>query len=116
MPRSIDADFTIDRGRLSVPDQQTYVAQRAAQHLRFLHGESFLYPSLGLNYYQDLFVGPMAPELAAQVLIDSLLNAIPEITNVETLEIELPRETRRLRIRFQVSTIYGDFELATETL
>ena len=115
MPRSIDADFTIDRGRLSVPDQQTYVAQRAAQHLRFLHGESFLYPSLGLNYYQDLFGGPMAPELAAQVLIDSLLSNIPEIVDVTVLEIELPRETRRLRIRFQVDTIYGDFEMETET-
>ena len=92
-----------------------YVVQRAEQHLRFLHGESFLYPEQGINYYQRLFGGPMAPELAAQVLIDSLRSGIPEITEVRTLEIELPTETRRLRLRFEVDTIYGSFEMDAGT-
>ena len=114
MPTTIDADFTIERGRLTTRRDVQYVAQRAAQHLRFLNGESFLYPSQGIEYYQTLFGGPLSGDAAAQVLATSLQNAIPEITRVDVLTVELPQETRRLRLRFGVATIYGDFEMPFE--
>ena len=58
MPRSIDNDLAVgSNGRLMVPTQLEYVAQRARQRVRFILGESFRRPDEGIPYFTEPVIG-----------------------------------------------------------
>ena len=116
MPRSIDAQFTVEpSGALKIPTDLEYVAQRAVQRLRFLLGESFRRPDEGIPYFQDPVIGSrLTPEMLNRILIDDLTTTIPEISGGSVLGNSLAQRTRHLAFRLALDTVFGPLALETE--
>ena len=95
-----DIDFRIVDGLASL-------RQRTVQAIRFRFGTWFLDNRRGLQY--DMIMGHGTTlELAASTLTETIrIEGADEITNITDVTVSLNAETREMRYRAVVQTIYG---------
>lgn len=102
-----DGDLALVDGDLQLVSGVEAIRQDAQLRLRFIRGEWFLDPTVGVPYFQDVFV--KNPDLARirAVLIDELRRT-PGIVEVPELTVTLDSATRRLTGTFRAVTSAGD--------
>jgi hypothetical protein len=90
------SDFDLE---FTTPFQLT--TQKIKQALSLFKGEWFLNANAGLPYYEEIF-GKNNSLARIETLYIRALQAIPEIVEIESFNIELDNVTRKLKIDFEV--------------
>lgn len=102
-----DGDLEVENGRLQLVSGLESIRQAATSRLRFVRGEWFLDPTIGVPYFAEVFV--KAPDLARLRLVFAAeLRATPGIRTVEDLSITFDRSTRSLEWRFRATSDLGE--------
>jgi hypothetical protein len=112
-------DVTFPAGLLRMTQDPVEAAVQGARiKLQFWRGEWFLDTTQGVPYVQDVFVKP-ANFAQLEALFRRILTSVPEIDAVPVLSLMLDRETRALRVDWEIrvgarvvtSADYGPFVL-----
>lgn len=90
---------------LSVDNSDQEIEQRIRQNLQFFLGEWFLDTTIGIPYFQMVFVKGVAPSLIEAVFKDAILETPGVSSLVEFRPIEYESSTRQLTVDFTVRTI-----------
>ena len=92
--------------RLGLADGLESVRQRVEQRLRFFRGEWFLDTRVGTPWFQFVLTRPFAEGVADAVLRQAI-QAVEGVLGVESTDIEVDREDRRLKWSAVISTEFG---------
>ena len=101
-----DGDLAFIDGDLALVSGLDAIRQDAACRLRFVRGEWFLAPSVGVEYHEAIFV--KAPDLArVRAIFRRELLATPGIVSVESVDVALDAGTRKLTGSFRATADTG---------
>jgi hypothetical protein len=100
-------DLLIQANDLVLNSGQTALEQDLASRLRTVRGEWFLDTSVGLPYFEDVFV--KKPNLNAfRTELRAAIEATPGVVEVTALDLKLDNSTRQLAITFNARTDLGE--------
>ena len=101
-----DGDLAFVAGDLAFVSGLDAIRQDAACRLRFVRGEWFLAPSVGVEYHEAFFT--KAPDLARiRAIYTRELLATPGIVSVQSVDVTLDANTRVLSGTFRATADTG---------
>ena len=109
----VDAGDDLDPAALVI-DGLDSVRQRVRQRLRFFRGEWFLDTTLGVPYFQNIFVRPATLELALSTLVDAIQD-VEDVVSVRDVTGDIDPETRRFTFVATVETAFGRMDVEEVT-
>lgn len=101
-----DGDFAIQSGDLVLVAGAAAIVQAVRIRLQFFKGEWYLDLAAGLPYYQSIFVKNPNVGVLQGIFRDEILNT-PGVSSVESLTLNLDRQTRKLTVQYTASTDVG---------
>lgn len=109
-----DGDIAIENNKFVLVVGRDEIRQRVIQNLKTFLGEWFLDITLGVPYYQLIFVKDVAGEIKNALLQDEILSTVG-ITGLTKFDgIDLDPETREGSVDFEARTSAGDISLIVE--
>lgn len=104
---SADHDLDLDLlGRASFVDGAERIAQQINTTLLAFMGEWFLDTSFGVPYFEDVLV--KSPDRASiEAIFRARIRAVPGVTQVQAMQLQMERQLRVLRVTYQADTAYG---------
>lgn len=93
---------------LTVHDSDEEIRQRLLQALRFFLEEWFLDNSLGIPYFQAIFVKGTPPDVIEAAFKDAILSTEGVVSLERFAPLDFNVSTRKLSVDFDVKTINGN--------
>lgn len=109
-----DHDLDVDLlGRTSFVDGADRIAQQVKVTLLAFMGEWFLDTTFGVPYLEDILV--KAPDRASiEGILRARIRAVPGVERVRTLDLQIERQQRFLRVAFDADTTAGRLQRIVE--
>ena len=106
-------DIALEAGQLSLNDGIESIRQHLQVRLRFFLGEWFLDQTVGVPYFQNVFVDRPRANVLTTVFKREIL-ATPGVIELEDFALSIDRATRTLSVSFKAKTDFGllDFSAA----
>jgi len=107
---SPDRDLDLDLlGRASFVEGADRIAQQINTTLLAFMGEWFLDTTFGVPYFEDILVkSPVRSGIEA--IFRARIRAVPGVTQVSAMQLQLERQLRVLRVTYQADTTFGRLE------
>ncbi|WP_454703461.1 hypothetical protein [Achromobacter pestifer] len=109
-----DHDLDVDLlGRASFVDGADRIAQQVKVTLLAFMGEWFLDTTFGVPYLEDILV--KAPDRASiEGILRARIRAVPGVERVRSLDLQIERQLRVLRVAFDADTTAGRLQRVVE--
>ena len=107
--KMIDGDTVIENGGTVYIEKKEAVRQRLMNKLRLDKGSWFLNKEIGFPWF-EIYNNKSVAERLIRSNAEDILKADPEVTKLTSLEISFDRAERKIKISFEVNTIYGTVE------
>lgn len=109
-----DHDLDVDLlGRASFVDGADRIAQQVKITLLAFMGEWFLDTTFGVPYLEDILV--KAPDRASiEGILRARIRAVPGVERVRSLDLQVERQQRVLRVAFDADTTAGRLQRVVE--
>jgi hypothetical protein len=106
-----DGDLLVVNNKLSLTIGRDAIRQHIQTSLRLFLGEWFLDTTLGVPYYQEIFVKQQTQETVASIM-KRAISRVPGFISFLTFNFDYNRDTREFFVSFSVETVEGiiDFE------
>jgi len=107
---SPDRDLDLDLlGRASFVEGADRIAQQINTTLLAFMGEWFLDTTFGVPYFEDILV--KSPDRSGiEAIFRARIRAVPGVTQVSAMQLQLERQLRVLRVTYQADTTFGRLE------
>jgi len=110
LKQSINGDLEFTNNALTIVDAENEVKQRLAQRLRTFFAEWFLDNTIGLPYYEDIFIKNPNAGLVEALLKTEIIDT-PGVLELLSFEIDIDKATRKLTVSFMVRATTGNVEV-----
>lgn len=100
-----DIDLTANDASFCIGSQE--VLQRVRQRLRCFKGEWYLNTSIGIDYFNDIFVANPNMTIITAIFKREIL-ATPGIIKLTAFSMSIDRVLRKLSITFSGTSVSGD--------
>jgi len=109
-----DHDLDLDLlGRTSFVDGADRIAQQVKVTLLFFLGEWFLDTTFGVPYLEKVLI--KAPDRAGiEGILRARIGAVPGVERVRSLDLQVERQQRALRVAFDADTTAGRLQRLVE--
>lgn len=106
----LTGDLAIESNKFVLIDGRQEIRQRLIHNLKTFLGEWFLDTTLGVPYFQIVFVKGASPALIADVLKSAILSTVgvTTLTRFEPLDLQ---PNRALIVDFSVKTTQGTIDI-----
>lgn len=101
-----DGDLVISGGRFVWLYGIDACKQRLELSLRLDLGSWFLNPDAGVDWW-GIYDAKYVSDRLIRSEVERVLNADPEVTGIESLDIGFDKATRKVTVSFELDTIYG---------
>ncbi len=89
------------------------VVQHVTTRLRFYKGEWFLNTDAGVDYFGKILIKPSNLALTESLIKNEIINT-PEVESLTSFEMSFDSVTRKLKIQFSASTVFGEIGFLDE--
>lgn len=113
-----NGDLLISNNRFSFTENNSdeEISQRLKQALKTFLAEWFLDSTIGIPYFQAVFVKGTPPEIIAGLFKDAIIAVQGVLTLTRFDDLEYDPATRELKVSFDVTTINGNNLTINEVL
>lgn len=101
-----DGDIVISDGRIIVIDGRDALRQRLMNALKLDRGGWYFDATRGIPWF-NIYNGKYVNERYVRSQIQRVLASDSEVKNISYINIVFEKETRTLKIEFEVDSIYG---------
>lgn len=113
-----NGDLLISNNRFSLTENNSdeEISQRLKQALKTFLAEWFLDSTIGIPYFQAVFVKGTPPEIISGLFKDAII-AVPGVLTLTRFDdLEYDPATREMKVSFDVTTINGNNLTINEVL
>ena len=104
-------DLIVEENDLVLNDGQESVRQHLEVRLRTFLGEWFMDRTVGVPYTQQLFAEKIPNTTVIQTVIREEVEKTPGVTSLDSIDVEVFKNERRIKITIGVTSEEGDFEI-----
>lgn len=102
-------DIFLNGNRISVNQDAEQVAQKVKTKLLFYQGEWFLDITVGVPYFQQVFVKPALIGTIESLIKSQIINT-EGVSRLTSFSSNFDRSTRKMSVSFSALTIYGEID------
>lgn len=102
----LDGDWDVSSGDLGGVDGADAIIQSSSLHLQFFKGEWFLDLGAGVPWFQSVLGKIRDPNILKPIFRKALLEPLGTVS-VESLDLQIERSSRTLRVAFQTLSNVG---------
>ena len=100
-------DIFLNGNRISVNQDAEQVAQKVKTKLLFYQGEWFLDITVGVPYFQQVFVKPALIGTIESLIKSQIINT-DGVSKLTSFSSNFDKSTRKMSVSFSALTIYGE--------
>jgi len=104
-------DWKIENGKVQFVSGQDEIKQILKVKFQTFLGEWFLDTRKGVAWFSKVFKKNANPAEIEALIIETIVTS-PGITGIISLELEVIRETRQLKVTFEATTIDGNINFS----